>query len=124
MMKRVISLVVVAALVGAGVWAYLYTQSRGNAPRFRLTPVERGPLVATVSGSGSLNAVITVQVGSQVSGQVKELFVDFNSPVRKDQVIARIDPETFEAKVGQARAELESSRATVINQEAQVERAR
>lgn len=124
MMKRVISLVVVAALVGAGVWAYFYTQSRGNAPRFRLSPVERGPLVATVSASGSVNAVTTVLVGSQVSGQVKELFVDFNSLVRKDQVIARIDAETFEAKVGQARAELDSTRASVINQQAQIERAR
>jgi HlyD family secretion protein len=124
MMKRVISLVVVAALAGAGAWGYFYTQSRGNAPRYRLAPVERGPLVATVSASGNLNAVTTVQVGSQVSGQIKDLLVDFNSPVRRDQVIARIDPETFEAKVGQARAELDSSRAAVTNQQAQVERAR
>ncbi len=124
MMKRVVSLVIVAALVGAGVWAYFYAQSRGNAPRFRLAAVERGPLVATVSASGNLNAVTTVQVGSQISGQIKELLVDFNSPVRKDQIIARIDPETYEAKMGQARAELESSRAAIINQQAQIERAR
>jgi HlyD family secretion protein len=124
MMKRVVSLVIVAALVGAGVWAYFYAQSRGNAPRYRLAAVERGPLVATVSASGNLNAVTTVQVGSQISGQIKELLVDFNSVVRKDQVIARIDPETFEAKVGQARAELESARAVVMNQQAQIERAR
>ncbi len=124
MVKRVVSLVVVAALVGGGVWAYLYTQSRGNAPRYRLAPVERGPLTASVSSSGNLNAVITVQVGSQISGQIKELLVDFNSPVRQNQVIARIDPETYEAKVSQARADLESTRAAVINQQAQVERAR
>src|SRR5262245_47326181 len=124
MMKRVLSLVVVAALVGAGVWAYFYTQSRGSVPRYRLAPVERGPLVASLSASGSLNAVTTVQVGSQISGQIRELLVDFNSPVRRDQVIARIDPETFEAKVNQARAELDSARASVTNQQAQVERAR
>ena len=124
MMKRVVSLVVVAALAGAGVWAYFYTQSRGNAPRYRLAAVERGPLVATVSASGNLNAVTTVQVGSQISGQIKELLVDFNSLVRKDQIIARIDPETYEAKVGQARAELDSARAAVTNQQAQIERAR
>src|SRR5262245_51408770 len=124
MMKRVVSLVVVAALAGAGVWAYFYAQSRGSAPRYRLAAVERGPLVATVSASGNLNAVTTVQVGSQISGQIKDLLVDFNSPVRRDQVIARIDPETFEAKVGQARAELDSTRAAVTNQQAQVERAR
>jgi len=124
MVKRVVSLVVVAALVGGGVWAYLYTQSRGNAPRYRLAPVERGPLTASVSSSGNLNAVITVQVGSQISGQIKELLVDFNSPVRHNQVIARIDPATYEAKVSQAGADLESSRAAVMNQQAQVERAR
>jgi HlyD family secretion protein len=124
MMKRVVSLVVVAALAGAGVWAYFYTQSRGNAPRYRLAAVERGPLVATVSASGNLNAVTTVQVGSQISGQIRELLVDFNSIVRRDQIIARIDPETFEAKVSQARAELDSARAAVTNQQAQVERAR
>jgi HlyD family secretion protein len=124
MMKRVVSLVVVAALAGAGVWAYFYTQSRGNAPRYRLAAVERGPLVATVSASGNLNAVTTVQVGSQISGQIKELLVDFNSLVRKDQIIARIDSETYEAKVGQARAELDSARAAVTNQQAQIERAR
>src|SRR5207249_1638047 len=103
---------------------YFYAQSRGNVPKYRLVRVERGPLTAAVSATGNLNAVITVQVGSQVSGQIKELMVDFNSIVRKDQVIARIDPDIFLAKVNQAKADVESARATVLNQEAQVERAR
>jgi HlyD family secretion protein len=124
MMKRIVLLAIVAVLVGAGVWGYFYAQSRGNAPRVRLAAVERGPIVATVSASGNLNAVTTVQVGSQISGQIRELLVDFNSPVRREQIIARIDPETFEAKVAQARAELDSARAAIINQQAQVERAR
>jgi HlyD family secretion protein len=123
-MRRLISLVVVAGLVGAGVWGYLYTQSRGNAPKYRTTRVERGPLTAAVSASGNLNAVTTVLVGSQVSGQIKELYADFNTQVKKGQVIARIDPEIFQAKVGQAQADLESSRSAVLNQEAQVQRAR
>ena len=123
-MKRVVSLVVVAILVGGAVWGYFYAQSRGNVPKYRLVRVERGPLTAAVSATGNLNAVITVQVGSQVSGQIKELMVDFNSIVRKDQVIARIDPDIFLAKVNQAKADVESARATVLNQEAQVERAR
>lgn len=123
-MKRLVSILVVAALAGAGVWTYFYTQSRGSAPKYRTTPLDRGPLIATVSASGNLNAVITVQVGSQVSGQVKQLFADFNSVVRKDQVIARIDPDIFEAKVNQARADVESALASVLNQQAQVERAR
>src|SRR5881396_2807886 len=123
-MKRLLSLLIVAALVGAGVWAYLYTQSIGNAPRYRLARVERGPLTAAVSATGNLNAVITVQVGSQVSGQIKELLVDFNSVVEKSQVIARIDPDIFGAKVTQAKADLDSAQATVLNQQAQIERAR
>src|SRR5207249_9442842 len=84
-MKRVVSLVVVAILVGGAVWGYFYAQSRGNVPKYRLVRVERGPLTAAVSATGNLNAVITVQVGSQVSGQIKEIFVDFNSPVRSEE---------------------------------------
>ena len=109
MMRRILSVVLVAAVVGGGVWAYLYSQSIGNAPKYRLAKVERGALTAAVSATGNLNAVITVQVGSQVSGQIKELLVDFNSVVKKAQVVARIDPEIFEAKVNQAKGELESA---------------
>jgi HlyD family secretion protein len=123
-MKRVVSLAAVVLVVAVGVSAYFYVQSRGSAPQYRLARVERGPLTAAVSATGNLNAVITVQVGSQVSGQIKELRADFNSVVTRGQVIARIDPESFEAKVNQARAEVESARATVLNQQAQVERAR
>jgi HlyD family secretion protein len=123
-MRRVVSVVIVAVLVGGGVLAYLYTQSRGNAPKYRVARVERGPLTAAVSATGNLNAVVVVQVGSQVSGQIKDLLVDFNSIVKKNQVVARIDPDIFEAKVNAAKADLDSSRATVLNQEAQVERAR
>lgn len=123
-MKRLVSLGVVGLAVAAAVWGYSCVQGRESAPQYRLARVERGPLTAAVSATGSLNAVITVQVGSQVSGQIKELHADFNSVVRRGQVIARIDPETFEAKVNQARAEVEAAGAAVLNQEAQVERAR
>jgi len=123
-MRRIVSVVAVALLAGGAVLGYLYTQSRGSAPKYRTVRVERGPLTAAVSATGSLNAVVVVQVGSQVSGQIKELKVDFNSIVKKNQVIARIDPDIFEAKVNQAKADLDSSRAAVLNQEAQVERAR
>src|SRR5213593_4840277 len=123
-MKRVLGLSAVILLVAVGVWGYFYVQSRGQGQGCRLARVERGPLTAAVSATGNLNAVITVQVGSQVSGQIKEIFVDFNSPVTKDQLIARIDPETFEAKVNQAKAEVNSAVAMVLNQQAQVERSR
>jgi HlyD family secretion protein len=123
-MKRFIILVVVALLLGAGVWGYLYAQSRNSSPKYRLAQIERGSLTAAVSATGNLNAVVTVQVGSQVSGQIKELLVDFNSVVKKGQVIARIDPQIFEAQVNQAKADLETSKAAVLNQTATVEKAK
>ncbi len=123
-MKRIVSLVVVAALVGLGVWGYFYAQSRGNAPKYRTARVERGPITAAVSSTGNLNAVIIVQVGSQVSGQIKDLLVDFNSIVKRGQIIARIDPQLFEAQVNQAKADLETAHAAVLNQTATVEKAR
>jgi HlyD family secretion protein len=123
-MKRLISLVLVAGVLGVGIWAYFYAQAGGSAPKFRTATVERGPITAAISATGNLNAVTTVQVGSQVSGQIKELFVDFNSVVKKGQIIARIDPQIFESQVGQATAEVETARAAVLNQTANVEKAR
>jgi HlyD family secretion protein len=111
-------------LVGGAVWGYLYAQGRGNVQKYRLVRVERGPLTAAVSATGNLNAVIMVLVGSQVSGTIKELAADFNTVVRKGQVIARIDPALFEAAVNQARADVKAARSTVLNQDAQVEQAR
>lgn len=95
----------------------------GNSPQYRTLPVERGEIVASISATGTLNAVTTVQVGSQISGMIKELHADFNSRVEKGQLIARIDPEIFEAKLEQANAELESAQTTVLNQRANVARA-
>ena len=123
-MKRYIPIVVVALLLGAGIWGYLYAQGRNSSPKYRLSQVERGPLTAAVSATGNLNAVITVQVGSQVSGQIKELLVDFNSVVKKGQIIARIDPQIFAAQVNQAKADVETAKAAVLNQAATVEKAK
>src|SRR5262245_64170493 len=108
-MKRVAGLSLVVLVVTAAVWGYFYVQGRGQSQGYRLGRVERGSLTAAVSATGNLNAVITVQVGSQVSGQIKKLYVDFNSPVKKDQLIALIDPEIFEAKVNQAKADVDSA---------------
>jgi len=124
LLKRTLSLLLVAIAVGAVAWGYLSAQGQGEAPMYRLERAERGPIVAAVAASGNLNAVTTVQVGSQVSGQIQELHADFNSVVRAGQVIARIDPAIFEAKVKQARADVNAAEHTVLNQEAQVERAR
>ena len=124
-MKRrlfwIIGIVVAAGLITGG---YLYTQGIGARPAFRTAAVTRGPLTSAVSATGTLNAVITVQVGSQISGQIKELHADFNSVVKKDQLIARIDPESFEAKVNQTKAQVDAARASVLNQQAVVEKTR
>ena len=123
-MRRLYPLIALAGLAAGGLALFLFFgQGGAKGPRYRLAKIERGPLTSTVSASGTLNAVITVQVGSQVSGQIKELSADFNSPVQKGQVIARIAPEIFEAKVHQAVAELEAARAAAVTQEANVERA-
>lgn len=75
--------------------------------------LDRGDIVETVGATGTLQAVTTVQVGSQVSGTIQSLGADFNSAVKKGQVIARLDPSSFEARLGQARANLISARANV-----------
>ncbi|MER8751131.1 efflux RND transporter periplasmic adaptor subunit [Mesorhizobium sp. M1050] len=94
-----------------------------NAHSYRTAAVERGDIVTTVQAAGTLNALVLVEVGSQVSGLVKELYVDFNSSVREGQVIARVEPEIYEAKVAQAQAELEMAESLVLVQRAQVEQA-
>ena len=124
MKRRILWIVLVLLLAGGLTAGYFYTQSVGGKLPFRTAPVTRGSVTAAVSATGTLNAVITVLVGSQVSGQVKELYADFNSQVKKGQVIARIDPEIFEAKVNQAKAQVDAAKAAVLNQQASVERAR
>lgn len=108
-------------LVASLLWAVWYF---GFAPRdqleYRLVPVQKGAITATVAASGTLNAVTTVTVGTQVSGQIKELYVDFNSEVKQGQLIAQIDPQNFEYQVSQSQANLEAARSTVKTQEANI----
>jgi HlyD family secretion protein len=106
-------LVLLLAALAALAWAWLQWRGGNGEVRYRLAKVERGPLAAVVAASGTLNAVTTVQVGSQISGQVKEIFADFNTPVKSGQVIARIDPATFELRVNQARADLDAAQSAV-----------
>lgn len=100
----------VVVLAGAGGWLL---RSRGQAPRFVTAAVDRGDVVEVVGATGALEAVTTVQIGSQVSGTIQALGADFNSQVKKGQVIARLDPSLFEARLGQARANLLAARANV-----------
>jgi HlyD family secretion protein len=111
-------------LAGGGYAVWRANGNGGDAPKFKLAKAESGPLTAVVSATGTLNPVVSVQVGSQVSGQIKEILVDFNSPVKENQLIARIDPETFQYRVRQAEADLEAARAAVGVQQAEVLRAK
>ena len=112
---------VVVAVLGAGGWfGWKQFGGKDEAQKFRSAKVEKGPLIATVAATGILNPVVSVSVGSQVSGQIKELFADFNSEVKKGQLIARIDPEQIEYRMRQAQADLDASRASVGTQQANV----
>jgi HlyD family secretion protein len=97
------AIVALVAISGAGIARYRIGQDKPSV-RYTTASVQRGSISARVSATGTLSALVTVQVGSQISGRIQELFVDFNSKVKKGQVLARIDPELFRATVAQARA--------------------
>lgn len=94
-----------------------------GAYQYRTMPVTRGDLNLTISATGTPNAVVTVQVGTQVSGIIQALYADFNTRVQKGQLVARIDPTIFEARVNQAAASLEAARSAVINMRAMIQKA-
>ena len=117
MKKRFTFILLSAVAVAVSVAAYYQINGRAESPSFTTVPVARGDVVQTVDATGTLRAVTTVQVGSQVSGTIQSLHADFNSVVRKGQVVARLDPSLFQAQVDQAEA-------TIVRLEADVERAR
>jgi HlyD family secretion protein len=111
--------VVVALAVGVELWRI----HSANAIGYETVPVERGPVQASVTATGTLNAVVDVQVGSQVSGNIKALYADFNTKVTTGQLVAEIDPEVFQTQVDQAAAALASARSATLSASAQVQKA-
>ncbi len=107
---------VALALAGGGAW--WWQRDAASEVQYRTGKIERGNLLATVSASGAVNPVTQVSVGTQVSGQIKELYVDFNSLVKAGQLIAVIDPETFEYRVRSAQADVDAARAAVLTAQA------
>jgi len=105
-MKKVRQMDPKRRVVLAGVLALVLFGCKGDGTSYRTEPVSTGDIVQSVTATGTVNAVTTVLVGTQVSGTIKTLYVDFNSRVKKGQLIAQIDPATFEALVQQARANL------------------
>jgi len=119
-MKMLIGAPIVLILAGLAFWRM--APSGGDGIGYRFTIVERGDLEATVSSTGNLQARTTVQVGTQVSGQVAETYVDFNDRVQAGQLIARIDPTLLEQEVLSAEANLERSEADFKQQKREFER--
>lgn len=108
--KLLVGVVLAGVLAGA---AYLYLKKENGTPTFRTAKVERGEIVDAITATGNINAVTTVSVGSQISGTIRKLFVDYNSRVRKDQVIAQIDPQLLEASLLQARGNFENAKSSL-----------
>jgi HlyD family secretion protein len=111
---------VALALITAVVWRH---QHAASSPMFQVARLEKGTIESTISATGTCNAVVTVQVGSQVSGNIKALYADFNSRVKAGQLVALIDPELFEARVKQALANWQSSNAALENARANISKA-
>ncbi len=118
------TMLIVIAVIVIGAVTILALRGHGDPLHYFTTRVQRGEIRDAVDASGTVNAVITVQVGSQVSGTIAELHADFNSRVRKDQVIAVIEPSLFEGALKQAVADLENARANVVVAEAALAKSR
>ncbi len=117
--KKIYAVAVILVLLIIG---FVYLRNGEDKEKYITAQVSRGDISEVVTATGTLSAVITVQVGSQVTGLVKSLYADFNSQVKKGQLIAQIDPDPFQAKVDQARANRNAAAASVATAQANVEK--
>lgn len=116
--------ILATTLVALAAWWFWPRGGDTGGVEFTTQAVDRGEIVRIVSSVGSVRALNTVDVGSQLSGQVIELFADFNTPVQAGDLLARLDPQTFERRVQEAEANLAVARANVEIQSAGIEKAR
>ena len=122
-MKRALIGLLIVAVIGAGAGAYYKLRGAPDV-QVQTSPLTRGEIVDTVGATGTLQAVTTVQVGSQVSGNIQWLGADFNSIVKKGQIIARLDPSLFDAQLQQTNANLNQSRANLTKAQSDLDRTR
>jgi HlyD family secretion protein len=122
--KYLIGIVIVILILVGGFFLYQWTGQNGSNQKFRFAKVERGEVNLVVTATGTINPVINVLVGSQVSGTIKALYADFNSQVKEGQVIAQIDPAIFQAQVDQAKANVLMNQANLLNAKANLENAK
>src|SRR3984957_12023648 len=116
-------LIIAGVVLAAGLFVALGLNRNTQAQHFT-AKVERGEVDDVVEATGTINAVITVQVGSQVSGTIAKLNVDFNSRVHKGDIVALIDPALFEGALLQATADLENAKANLVAAKANLEKAK
>src|SRR5215468_1866448 len=114
---------IVGALVAAIAVLTAFRFASNKTPQYFTEKVQKGDIQNVVQATGTINAVTTVQVGSQVSGTIQTLFADFNSHVKKDQVIAQIDPSLFQGALLQAKADLADAQANVVAAKANLAKA-
>ena len=112
-MKKKIIILSIIAIVIIAMGIFFYLRGNGNNMAYKTEKVSRGEINALVTATGTVNAVTTVSVGTQVSGTIKRLMVDYNSPVKKGQLLAQIDPSNVQSQVDQANANLWSAKATM-----------
>jgi len=122
--NRILVLLLILAAAAGGVYFYRLRAARPPEPRFETTKADRGNITARVTATGTVSALVTVQVGSQVSGRIQQLFADFNSQVTKGQVVAKLDPALFKAAVEQARANYTAAQGNLARAKAQAEDAK
>ena len=121
MKKKLMLALAVVAVVTASVAAYYRGNGSANDPKLTTATVARGSVIQAVEATGTLEAVTTVDVGTQVSGTIKALYADYNSQVRKGQVIAQLEPSLFATQVEQARATVQRLQAEVDSARVQLE---
>jgi HlyD family secretion protein len=109
------------AVIAGGIWFFVHSKS--ETPQYQTVMITRGGVTNVVTSTGTLNPVLNVQVGCQVSGRIKKLYVDFNSIVKSNQIIAEIDPSTYQSQVNQAEADLSNAKANLELQQIQARRA-
>lgn len=123
-LKYLFTLAIPLAIAGVLAMRTLNPQGSGRIYTYDQTPAAKGQIRKLVSTSGPVRALVTVSVGSQLSGQVDKLNVDFNSEVKEGDVLATIDARSFEAKVAQAKADVAAARASLANQQAALAKAK
>jgi len=125
MRKKILFWIILILLIaGAGLGYTYFYKDRALAIKYRTVKVERGSISSFVTANGTVNPVITVLVGSQVSGTIQKLFADYNSRVKQGELVAQIDPALFQAQVSQAKAKVENAKAAFLTGQADIATAR